>query len=158
MEDCGKLCGNCGKLKMLIGEYKHNIDQKGRLMIPAKFRERFGMLAIITRGLENCLFVFPKDEWEKVVEKILRLPLSQANSRAFARLMLSGAYEAQIDNQGRILIPEYLRSYAGLTKKAIIVGLYSRIEVWDEKKWEEYKKQSEEQAQEIAEKLSDLGI
>ncbi len=127
-------------------------------MIPAKFRSKFGIEAIVTKGLENCLFVFPKDEWEKVAEKILKLPLSQANSRAFARLMLAGAYETTIDNQGRILIPEYLRKYANLTKKVVIVGLYSRIEVWDEQAWEEYKKQSESQAQDIAEKLSDLGI
>jgi MraZ protein len=146
------------KKTMLIGEFHYNIDQKGRLMIPAKFRQRFGLEAVVTRGLENCLFVFPKDEWEKVVEKILKLPLSQANSRAFARLMLSGAYESTIDNQGRILIPEYLRIYAKLSKKVVIVGLYSRIEIWDEKLWEEYKKESESQAQEIAEKLSDLGI
>jgi MraZ protein len=146
------------KKTMLIGEFHYNIDQKGRLMIPAKFRQRFGLEAVVTRGLENCLFVFPKDEWEKVVEKILKLPLSQANSRAFARLMFSGAYESTIDNQGRILIPEYLRAYAKLSKKVVIVGLYSRIEIWDEKLWEEYKKESESQAQEIAEKLSDLGI
>jgi MraZ protein len=143
---------------MLIGEYRYNLDNKGRLMIPVKFRHRFGMEAIITRGVENCLFVFPKDEWEKVVEKILKLPLSQSNSRAFTRLMLAGAYESQIDNQGRILIPENLRKYASLDKKVVIVGLYSRIEIWDEGKWTEYSKQSEDQAQEIAEKLSELGI
>lgn len=143
---------------MLIGEYHYNLDPKGRLMIPAKFRNRFGLEAIVTRGLENCLFIFPKDEWERVVDKILRLPLSQANSRAFARLMLAGAYESQLDNQGRILIPESLRKYAFLEKKVVIVGLYSRVEVWDEKKWSEYTKQSEEQAQEIAEKLGELGI
>ncbi len=127
-------------------------------MIPAKFRNRFGLEAIVTKGLEICLFVFPKDEWEKVVEKILKLPISQANSRAFTRLMLAGAYETPIDNQGRILIPEYLRKYAKLQKKVVIVGLYSRMEVWDEEIWEKYKKESESQAQEIAEKLSDLGI
>jgi len=127
-------------------------------MIPAKFRQRFGLESVITRGLENCLFVFPKDEWEKMVEKILKLPLSQANSRAFARLMLAGAYESAIDNQGRILIPEYLRDYAKISKKVVIVGLYSRIEIWDEKIWEKYRKESEAQAQEIAEKLSELGI
>ncbi|GIW66772.1 MAG: transcriptional regulator MraZ [Candidatus Parcubacteria bacterium] len=143
---------------MLIGEYRYNLDNKGRLMIPAKFRNRFGVEAIITRGLENCLFVFPRDEWEKVVDKILKLPLSQFNSRAFTRLMLAGAYESQIDNQGRILIPENLRNYASLDKKVVIVGLYSRIEIWDEEKWTEYAKQSEDQAQEIAEKLSELGI
>ncbi len=146
------------KNTMLIGEFRYNIDQKGRLMIPAKFRAKFGVEAIITKGLETCLFIFPKDEWEKVVEKILKLPLSKADSRAFTRLMLAGAYESPIDNQGRILIPEYLRNYAKLSKKVVIIGLYSRIEVWDEKVWEEYQQESESQAQEIAEKLSDLGI
>ncbi|MEM5811836.1 MAG: division/cell wall cluster transcriptional repressor MraZ [Candidatus Aenigmatarchaeota archaeon] len=143
---------------MLIGEFRYNMDQKGRIMIPSKFKNRFGIEAVITKGLENCLFVFPKDEWEKVVEKILKLPISQANSRAFTRLMLAGAYETPIDNQGRILIPEYLRNYAKLQKKVVIVGLYSRIEIWNEELWEMYKKESESQAQEIAEKLSDLGI
>lgn len=143
---------------MLIGEYKYNLDQKGRIMVPSKFREKFGISAIVTKGLENCLFVFPKEEWDKVVEKILKLPLSQSNSRAFVRLMLAGAYESSVDGQGRILIPEYLRSYANLNKRVVIVGLYSRIEIWNEKNWEEYKKQSEEQAQDIAENLSNLGI
>ncbi len=143
---------------MLIGEFRYHLDQKGRLMIPAKFRPRFGIEAVITKGLEKCLFVFPKDEWEKMVEKILKLPLSQANSRAFTRLILAGAYESSLDNQGRILIPEYLRNYAELKKKVVIIGLYSRIEVWDEKLWEEYRQESETQAQEIAEKISDLGI
>lgn len=143
---------------MLIGEYKYNIDQKGRVMIPAKFRNEFGIEAIITRGIDKCLFLFPKSEWEKVVEKLLKLPLSQANSRAFARLILSGAHQVEIDNQGRILIPETLRKYASLTKKVVIVGLYSRLEIWDETLWEEYKKESESQAMDIAEKLTDLGI
>ncbi|MER3407064.1 MAG: cell division/cell wall cluster transcriptional repressor MraZ [Patescibacteria group bacterium] len=143
---------------MLIGEYKYNIDQKGRVMIPAKFRNEFGIEAIITRGIDKCLFLFPKSEWEKVVEKLLKLPLSQANSRAFARLILSGAHQVEIDNQGRILIPETLRKYASLTKKVVIVGLYSRLEIWDETFWEEYKKESESQAMDIAEKLTDLGI
>ncbi|BCX15174.1 MAG: transcriptional regulator MraZ [Candidatus Parcubacteria bacterium] len=143
---------------MLIGEFQYNIDQKGRLMIPAKFRHRFGIDAIITKGLETCLFIFPKDEWEKVVEKILKLPISQSNSRAFTRLMLAGAFESSIDNQGRILIPEFLRKYANLEKKVVIVGLYSRLEVWNEDEWRKYSKESESQAQEIAEKLGDLGI
>lgn len=143
---------------MLIGEFHYNLDQKGRLMIPAKFRPRFSMEAIVTKGLENCIFVFPKDEWEKVVEKILKLPLSKSNSRAFARLMLAGAYETSIDSQGRILIPEYLRKYASLDKKVVVIGLYSRMEVWDENSWKEYQVQSEQQSQEIAENLGELGI
>jgi len=146
------------KNNMLIGEFHYNIDQKGRLMIPAKFRQRFGLEAIITRGIDKCLFVFPKDEWEKVVDKLLKLPLSQANSRAFTRLMLAGAHQMEIDNQGRILIPENLRKYAEISKKVVVLGLYSRLEIWDEKIWEEYKKNSESQSEEIAEKLSELGI
>jgi MraZ protein len=143
---------------MLIGEFKHNLDQKGRVSIPAKFRQKFAEGLILTRGIDQCVFGFPKSEWEKVVNKITNLPLSQANARAFARLMLSGAFEAEIDNQGRVLIPEVLRKYAHLEKKVVIVGMHNRIEIWDEKKWEEYKKQSEENSEEIAERLSDLGI
>jgi MraZ protein len=143
---------------MLIGEFKHNLDQKGRVSIPAKFRQKFAEGLILTRGIDQCVFGFPKPEWEKVVNKITNLPLSQANARAFARLMLSGAFEAEIDNQGRVLIPEVLRKYAHLEKKVVIVGMHNRIEIWDEKKWEEYKKQSEENSEEIAERLSDLGI
>jgi MraZ protein len=143
---------------MLIGEFKHNLDQKGRVSIPAKFRQKFAEGLILTRGIDQCVFGFPKPEWEKVVNKITNLPLSQANARAFARLMLSGAFEAEIDNQGRVLIPEVLRKYAHLEKKVVIVGMHNRIEIWDERKWEEYKKQSEENSEEIAERLSDLGI
>lgn len=143
---------------MLIGEYKHNLDNKGRVALPAKFKNKFAEGLILTRGIDQCIFGFPKSEWEKVVKKIAELPLSQGNARAFARLILAGAFEAEIDNQRRILIPESLRKYANLEKKIVIVGMYTRIEIWSEKNWEEYKKQSEESAQEIAEKLSDLGI
>jgi len=143
---------------MLIGEFKHNLDQKGRVSIPAKFRQKFVEGLILTRGIDQCIFGFSKSEWEKVVNKITNLPLSQSNARAFARLMLAGAFETEIDNQGRVLIPETLRKYANLEKRVVIVGVYNRIEIWDEKKWEEYKKQTEENSEEIAERLSDLGI
>ena len=143
---------------MLIGEYKYNLDNKGRVALPTKFKNKFAEGLILTRGIDQCIFGFPKEEWEKVVKKISELPLSQANARAFARLILSGAYEAEIDNQRRVLIPESLRKYAGLERRVVIVGMHTRIEIWDEKKWEEYKKQSEESSEEIAERLSDLGI
>lgn len=143
---------------MLIGEYKHNLDNKGRIALPAKFKNKFIDGIILTRGIDQCIFGFPKEEWEKVVKKISELPLSQSNARAFARLILAGAYEAEIDNQRRILIPENLRKYANLEKRVVIVGMHTRIEIWSEENWEEYKKKSEESAQEIAEKLSDLGI
>lgn len=144
--------------KMLLGEYRHNLDNKGRVSIPSKFRNKFSEGIIITRGLDNCLFGFTKNEWLKVVEKINSLPLSQSTARAFSRLMLSGAFETEIDNQGRILIPETLRNYANLDKKIIIVGMYSRIEIWSEENWQKYKKDTEKNSDEIAERLSDLGI
>ncbi|GIW66090.1 MAG: transcriptional regulator MraZ [Candidatus Parcubacteria bacterium] len=143
---------------MLLGEFKHNLDNKGRISIPAKFRNKFSEGIVITRGIDNCLFGFTKEEWDKVANKLINLPISQSTARAFSRLILSGAFETEIDSQGRILIPETLRKYANLVKKVVIVGIYSRIEFWNESNWENYKKQSEENSQEIAERLSDLGI
>jgi len=143
---------------MLLGEYKHSLDIKGRVAIPAKFREELNAGAIITRGLDKCLFVFGTKEWENLVQKLLSLPLAQSNSRAFVRLMLAGASQVDFDNQGRILIPEYLRRYAGLKKQVVIAGLYSRMEIWDEETWENYKTKTESASDEIAERLSELGI
>lgn len=142
---------------MFIGEYQHNLDEKGRLAVPAKFRKRIKG-AIITRGLDKCLWVFNKNEWDLLAKKLIALPLAQANSRAFVRLMLAGAMEAPTDVQGRILVPDYLRRYAGLNKAAIIAGLYNRIEIWDDKKWQTYKSKTEASSDNIAEKLGELGI
>lgn len=143
---------------MFIGEFEHNLDAKGRMAIPAKFRVNIGNGAIITRGLDRCLFVFTSSDWEKLAEKIMSLPLAQANSRAFARLMLSGASNVELDSQGRILIPDYLRKYAGLSKEAKVTGVYNRIEIWDSKAWNDYKSKAEEESDEIAEQLGELGI
>ncbi len=143
---------------MLLGEYKHTIDVKGRLAIPVKFRPTLGDGAIITKGLDRCLFVFGEEEWQKLAEKIMSLPLVQADSRAFARLMLGGASDVRLDAQGRVLVPEYLREYAGIDKKVVIAGLYSRVEVWDEARWDTYKGKTENASDEIAERLSELGI
>ncbi len=143
---------------MLLGEYRHNLDTKGRMAIPAKFRDKLTAGAIITRGIDNCLFVFANVEWETLAQKLIALPLAQANSRAFVRLMLAGASDVEIDNQGRILIPDYLRTYAGITKEVVVAGLYNRIEVWDEAVWASYKKKAESSSEEIAEKLGELGI
>ncbi|MEK9186480.1 MAG: division/cell wall cluster transcriptional repressor MraZ [Patescibacteria group bacterium] len=142
---------------MFIGEYKHNLDEKGRMAVPAKFRSQLKG-AIITRGLDKCLFVFRKSEWDILAKKIMALPLTQANSRAFARLMLSGAMEAPLDRQGRILVPDYLRRYANLKKQTIIAGVYNRMEIWDEAGWNRYKSKTEASSDEIAEKLGELGI
>lgn len=128
------------------------------MAIPAKFRENLQGGAIVTRGLDSCLFVFAPKEWQALAEKLVALPLVQANSRAFVRLMLSGATDVEIDGQGRILIPEYLRKYAGLKKEAVVTGLYNRMEIWDKENWNRYKQKTEGASEEIAEKLGELGI
>jgi len=143
---------------MFIGEFTHNVDTKGRVAVPVKFRGKLGPSAIITRGLDRCLFLFTSQEWEVLAQKLIALPLAQANSRAFVRLMLAGAMDVEIDTQGRVLIPDYLREYAGLKKETVIAGLYNRIEVWDSQLWKEYKTKTESESDEIAERLSELGI
>ena len=143
---------------MLLGEYKHTIDEKGRMAIPAKFRSTLESGAIITRGFDHCLFIFSESEWQKVVQKLVSLPFAQSGSRAFSRLMLSGASDVKLDVQGRVLVPEPLREYAGLSKQAVVIGMYSRIEVWDADEWKNYKTKTESSADEIAEKLGELGI
>ena len=143
---------------MFIGEFQHNLDQKGRIAIPAKFRKDFEDGLIITRGIDKCLFIFSKSEWNKLAEKLSELPLAQANSRAFARLMFSGAVDEDLDNQGRILIPDYLRNYASLKKQLVINGLFNRLEIWDKNIWQDYKNKTENSSEEIAERLSQLGI
>ena len=143
---------------MFIGEFKHSVDTKGRVAVPAKFRNQISSGAIITRGLDHCLFVFTETDWESLAQKIVALPLAQANSRAFARLMLSGASSAELDSQGRILIPDYLRKYAGLGKSVKVIGVYNRMEVWDETAWQKYREKTESAGDEIAEKLGELGI
>ena len=143
---------------MFIGEYQHNIDEKGRLAVPVKFRRELSKGAVVTKGLDDCLFLYPLKEWKAIAERLSKLPISQANTRAFARLMLAGAMDVQIDKQGRIILPDYLRKYADLNKKVIISGLYNRLEIWDEKKWKKYKGVTEKSSGEIAEKLGEIGI
>ncbi|MDE2079565.1 MAG: division/cell wall cluster transcriptional repressor MraZ [Patescibacteria group bacterium] len=143
---------------MLLGEYRHSVDAKGRVAVPAKFKDQLGAGAIITRGIDDCLFVFAEKEWEALAGKLMALPLAQSNSRAFVRLMLSGATDVVPDAQGRILMPDYLRKYAGIAKDVVITGLYNRVEIWDAAKWEAYKRKTEGASGEIAEKLGELGI
>ena len=141
-----------------FGEYTHNVDLKGRIAVPVKFRKQLDGGAIITRGLDRCLFLFTQRDWEILAQKLIALPLAQANSRAFVRLMLAGATDVEIDQQGRILIPDYLRKYAELDKRAVITGLYNRAEIWNEANWKNYKSKTEASSDEIAEKLGELGI
>ncbi len=143
---------------MFIGEYQYSIDEKKRLAIPPKFRKMLGKKAVITRGLDQCLFLYPAKEWQVLARKLSQLPLSQADARGFARLMLTGAMEVTIDNLGRILIPDYLKEYAFLKKKVVIAGVYNRIEIWDSQKWKEYKEKTEKEVGDIAERLKELGV
>ena len=139
---------------MFIGEYSHNMDDKGRLAIPAKFRVALATGAVVTRGLDNCLFLYTRVEWEKIAAKIA----AQSYSSPFARMMLSGAMDVEFDKQGRAVLPEYLREYAGLKKEVVVAGLYNRLEIWDKEKWNKYKESHEKAAGNIAEKLSEFGI
>ncbi len=143
---------------MFIGEYSHNIDDKGRLNLPAKFRRDIRQGVVITRGLDRCLFVYTRDEWKLLAEKLSKLPLSHKKSRAFARLMLAGAWDAELDSQGRVMLPEYLRNYAHLGKHVTVAGLYNRLEIWDEDAWQTYKAATEAQSDDIADAMVSLGI
>lgn len=145
-------------LIMFIGEYYHNLDLKGRLAIPVKFRSKLAKGAVVTKGLDNCLFLYTKEEWAKLAEKLSGLPISRANTRAFSRLMLAGAMEVEFDKQGRIILPEYLREYGKMKKEVVIAGLYSRLEIWDQKEWEKYRASNEKNSAEIAEQLGELEI
>jgi len=143
---------------MFIGEYSYTIDDKKRVAIPPKFRKLLEKGGVITRGLDNCLFFYSHDEWEKLAKKLSEMPLSRADARGFSRIMLSGAMEVEFDNLGRILVPDYLKEYAQLKKKVIVAGLYSRIEIWDEDNWKTYKEKTEKEAGDIAERLNELGV
>ncbi|MCL5010664.1 MAG: division/cell wall cluster transcriptional repressor MraZ [Patescibacteria group bacterium] len=143
---------------MFLGEYQYSIDDKKRLAIPVKFRPSLGRKAVITRGLDNCLFMFPLKEWGILAEKLSKLPLSQSDARGFSRIMLAGAMEVDLDAMGRILVPDYLKQYAGLAKKVVLAGLFNRVEIWDEAKWQEYKEKTEKEAGNIAERLKELGV
>jgi len=143
---------------MFLGEHAHAIDQKGRLQVPARFRQKLQGGVVITRGLDQSLVVYTRDEWQHMAQKLAALPISSKPSRAFARLMLAGAWDTELDSQGRIMIPEYLRGYASLTKRAIVAGLYNRIEIWDEDAWHTYRTETEKRSDDIAESMAELGI
>lgn len=141
---------------MFMGEYQHSVDGKGRLIIPAKLREGLGERFVATKGLENALFLFPLDEWERFGEKLRALPMASGAARAFTRLFFSGATDCEVDPQGRILLPANLREFASIEKDVVIVGVQSRVEIWSKERWEEYCQQAEESFAETAEKLLDF--
>lgn len=143
---------------MLLGEYNHTLDAKKRISLPIKFRKEIGKKVVITRGLDNCLFVYSVKEWERISEKLGGLSMGQADQRGFNRFLLSGAVETDVDSVGRILIPDFLKDFAKLGSNVVVAGVNDRIEVWNETAWDEYKKRIEKQADQMAEKLGDLGV
>lgn len=143
---------------MLIGEYVHSIDAKKRLSFPSKWRKELGKKLVITRGLDNCLFVYPLKEWQRISQKIAELPLGQADTRGFNRFFLSGAVEVEVDSVGRILVPDFLKDFARLKSKVVLAGIHDRVEMWDEKLWRDYKRRIEGQADALAEKLGEIGV
>jgi MraZ protein len=142
---------------MLIGEYKHTLDDKKRISLPMKFRKEIGKKIVVTHGLDQCLFMYSIKEWEKISQKIGELGMGQADRRGFNRFMLAGASELSIDSVGRILLPEHLRTFAKINSKVVFAGVYNRIEIWNETAWEEYKNKVVKGADDIAEKLGDIG-
>lgn len=143
---------------MLIGEYKHTLDPKKRLSLPSKWRKELGKKLVVTRGLDNCLFVYPIKEWQTITQKVSGLPLGQSDTRSFNRFFLSGAVEVEVDSVGRILVPDFLKEFAGLSTKVVLAGIHDRVEIWAENKWEAYKRTIENQADDLAEKLGEIGI
>lgn len=142
---------------MLIGEHIHTLDTKKRLSLPMKFRKELGKKVVLTHGLDNCLFLYPIKEWETVSKKLSELGVGQSDTRSFNRFMLAGATETTIDKIGRILLPDFLKDFAGLKNKVAIIGVHSRIEIWDEKKWQTYKSAIQKKADDLAQKLGDIG-
>jgi len=142
---------------MLIGQYAHTLDPKKRLSLPSRFRKELGRRVVVTNGLDNCLFLYPLKEWERVAQKLGDLPIGAAGSRGFNRFMLAGAHEVEIDSAGRILIPDFLKEFAGLKEKVVLAGVHTRVEIWDEKAWVSYKRRVEKDADMLAEKLGEVG-
>ncbi|OIN88897.1 cell division/cell wall cluster transcriptional repressor MraZ [Candidatus Berkelbacteria bacterium CG1_02_42_45] len=143
---------------MFIGEYRHSIDEKGRVSIPSKFRGELASGCVVTRGLDKCLWVYPLGEWQNLAEKIAELPITQKNARSFSRLMLAGASDVDLDRVGRINLPGYLREYADISKDVVFVGIYNRIEIWPADVWANFKKEMEDNSSEVAESLSEIGF
>lgn len=143
-------------LQMFMSEYNHSIDAKGRVIVPAKFREELGETFVVTQGLDGCLFVFPNSEWQNFEEKLKSLPMANKDARKFVRFFLAGAALVEVDKQGRILLPSVLREFAALEKDVVLVGVGSRVEIWDKNRWEEAT--SFDDMDEVAEHMADLGL
>ncbi len=143
---------------MFIGEYEHTLDAKGRIIIPSKFREKLGDEFVMTKGLDSCLFVYPKSEWSILEEKLKTLPLTNKDARAFIRFFFAGASECNLDKQGRVTIPSNLRKHSKLDKEAVVIGVSTRMEIWDKEEWDEYNNDENLSYESISEKMLELGI
>jgi MraZ protein len=152
MESSGK------EWDMLIGEYKHTIDEKNRISLPVKFRKELGKNVVVTPGLDTCLFIFTLAEWKKITDRLGEMSLLQSDTRSFNRYLLGGATEVAVDTNGRILLPDFLKDRANLKQKAVFVGVNSRVEIWDESTWTTYKQSVEKQADSLAERLGSVGM
>lgn len=154
----GAVSPKVGVKAMFMGEYQHSIDAKGRLAVPAKFREALGEKFIATKGLDNCLFVYPMEEWKVMEQKLKALPFTKADARAFVRFFFSGAIECELDKQGRILLPANLRDYGQLDKDVVVIGVSTRVEIWSKDNWSKYSTEAGEAYEEIAEKIVDFDL
>jgi MraZ protein len=143
---------------MFMGEYQHTIDDKGRITIPAKFREGLGENFVVTRGLDQCLFVYPMEEWKQLEAKLKTLPFTRSDARAFTRFFFSGATECELDKQGRVNIPGSLRQHGQLEKDCFVIGVSNRVEIWSRELWENYFEDSRQSFNEIAEKIVDFDL
>lgn len=143
---------------MFMGEYHHNLDAKGRLIIPAKFREQLGSSFVLTRGMDGCLFGYPQEEWQKLQTKLQELPLTKKDARTFVRFLYSAADECELDKQGRINVPRVLMQHAALSKACVLVGVANRIEIWSAERWDKFSAGAEDSFDEISENLMDFGL
>ncbi len=147
-----------GDSEMFMGQYQHSIDAKGRLIVPAKFRDGLGEHFVVTKGLDNCLFAYPEAEWKVFEEKLKQLPLTNTGARKFVRFFFAGAVECELDNQGRIMVPTHLREYAGLKKDVVSIGVNNRIEIWNKESWNDYSNEEDYISNELAFEMENLGI
>jgi len=147
-----------GGEQVFTGEFQHTLDVKGRVIIPSRLRESLGDRFVVTRGLDQCLFVYPAAEWVRLEQKLKQLPFTRSDSRAFARLFFSGAMEVEADKQGRVLIPQNLRDYAGIEKEVMFIGVSNRVEIWSDTAWKNYFSEANSNYEELAEKLVDFDI
>lgn len=143
---------------MFIGEYSHSIDEKGRLSVPVKFRDRLATGCVLTRGLDGCLWLYTEEEWGRIADEVSKLPITSKNARSFSRFILSGAMDVKLDKVGRIIIPKYLSDYAKMKSKVVITGMHNRLELWADENWNTFKKEMEDNSDEVAENLAEIGF